>query len=790
MKNLILFVALWALVCISEAQNNHTTRVLEYFPAPGQFINNPMIGTPGAAAAILDDPDAFVSLGSFGGYIVLGFEDPVLNHPENPYGIDFTIFGNAFSGSSEAGIIWVMKDENNNQLPDDTWYQIAGSSYYHPATWQNAEVTWLPLEDGSAIWKNARGEQGQLLKNEFHSQSYYPQPSYFQDYPHDSVRFKGTMLGHPSMVMNNQIVLPALAFGYADNHPVVRGADRSLADNPYTPDVREGAGGDPVDISWAVDSSGKYVDLDRIDFVKIVTGALSDLGVLGEISTETGGAWATRPTGLKGKETLNVIHPHQKVMAIHDTLTLYADFFLKGRRLTPTFVFENSDRNLADISSQGTITAKDGGTIRVSVIPDGFPGESVQTEIYIQKPVKVILEGLENMMPFGTSQEFNPVLYDQGEVIMPGIQWSIVNHTPELIRIVPRDNGYSLTALSAGDAKLEVYPEKYPYVREIRQIQIDESEEVTSIYGSAKTMFENLVPSQWMVAEPVILNGHVENRLRDYGTFQGTNAAEVLAGILKKHSLNFTFREEIGNDTLLYLYKIEKDGLFTYGWGGKTEPSAYARAWILRHNGKSHLHSWEKIAVLPGDTLMLYHVDNLLDEWDLSILDATKDSISADEPIAIRYQQVKCHLNNDGQVVETDPSGFPDQPVYISDGQTPIAYTDMNGNAVFVPDFDPPFTVWTGPDAIVIWPSLTTDSRLTPALSLQVYPNPASDKIWITGIKREAQLLVSDMTGRMIYRRNLSTTGHELSVQEWESGFYIIEIRSGLESLRIKLLKQ
>ena len=790
MKRLILFGALWALVCSSVAQNNRTTRLLEYFPAPGQFINNPLIGTPGAAEAMLTDPDAFVSLGSFGGYIVLGFENPVLNHPENPYGIDFTIFGNAFAGSSEAGIIWVMKDENNNQLPDDTWYQIAGSSHHHPETRHNASITWWPMEDGAAGWKNEHGEQGLLLKNEFHAQSYYPIPSNFPAYPQDSVRFRGTLLGHSSMIMNNQIVLPTLAFGYADNQPVIRGVDRSIPDNPYTTGVREGAGGDPVDISWAVDSAGNYVDLDWIDFVKIVTGALSDLGILGEISTEISGAWATRPTGQKGKETLNVIHPHKQLMAIQDTMTLYADFFVKGKRVSQTFVFENSDRTKADISPQGTITAIDGGTIRVLVSPEGFPDDSASTEIYIQKPVTIQLDGLENMMPFGTRQDITPVLYDQNGIKMAGIQWSIINHTPELIQIESRNNGYSLTALAPGEAKLEVYPVKYSYIRELRNVVIMDSGVKTLIYGSAKTMLDNLVPFQWMVAEPVILNGYVENRKRDYGTVQGKNAAEVVAGMLKSNSLNFTFREEIGSDTLLYLYSIEKDGLFTYGWGGKTEPSAFARSWILRHNGESYFHSWERINVLPGDTLLLYHVDNILKDWQLTMLDATKDSINADEPIELNYHRIQCHRDVDGKIIETELTGMQNQPVYINDDQSPIAYTDSYGYASFVPENEPPFTVWSGPDAISILPALITNSTVKHVLNLQLFPNPAFDKVTILGIENEAMIRVTDMTGRLIYLGNLTSMDHVLSVKEWEGGLYLVELRSGKESIRIKLLKQ
>jgi hypothetical protein len=78
-----------------------------------------------AAQAVLDaandytKPISFAySLGGWGGYIVFGFDHSV----ENGSGGDLYIRGNAFEGNSEAGVVWVMQDENGNGLPDDTWY--------------------------------------------------------------------------------------------------------------------------------------------------------------------------------------------------------------------------------------------------------------------------------------------------------------------------------------------------------------------------------------------------------------------------------------------------------------------------------------------------------------------------------------------------------------------------------------------------------------------------------------------------------------------------------------------
>lgn len=60
----------------------------------------------------------------FRGYIIVGFDHSIPNSG-NQY--DFCVQGNAFDGSSEPGIVWVMQDINGNGLPDDEWYELKGS---------------------------------------------------------------------------------------------------------------------------------------------------------------------------------------------------------------------------------------------------------------------------------------------------------------------------------------------------------------------------------------------------------------------------------------------------------------------------------------------------------------------------------------------------------------------------------------------------------------------------------------------------------------------------------------
>ena len=55
----------------------------------------------------------YVSLGGFGGYLVVGFDHSI----DNSGDYDIAITGNAFDGSSEPGIVWVMQDENGDGCP-------------------------------------------------------------------------------------------------------------------------------------------------------------------------------------------------------------------------------------------------------------------------------------------------------------------------------------------------------------------------------------------------------------------------------------------------------------------------------------------------------------------------------------------------------------------------------------------------------------------------------------------------------------------------------------------------
>ena len=229
--------------------------------------------------------DIWVSLGGFGGYIVVGFDHSI----DNTGGYDFAVLGNSFSGSSEPGIVWVMQDENGNRLPDDTWYELAGSESGKAETIQNYAVTYYrPSELQQPVkWTDNQGNSGEIdYLKQYHRQDYY--------YPlwitADSYTLTGTCLearNYDASSNGTYWVLPEYEWGYVDNFSPI---DRLTDDENVNADINA----NHFKISNAIDASGAPKQLDYIDFIKVQVGLNSKSGWLGEVSTEVCGFYDYR----------------------------------------------------------------------------------------------------------------------------------------------------------------------------------------------------------------------------------------------------------------------------------------------------------------------------------------------------------------------------------------------------------------------------------------------------------------------------------------------------------------
>lgn len=302
MKKISLKHGVWLLLAATACNSSETittvreefptSKVLEYTPAPGQFINSTPAGfpqepisSPAEAAAYASarltrggTPDSgaetvtygFVSLGGWGGYIILGFDEPVPNSGGAEY--DLYVTGNSFNGSSEPGIVSVAQDTDGDGSPaGETWYELKGSE--EARVTRGYEVTYTAQEDGSVAWTDNRGGNG-TIERTIHTQSYIPAWV-------GELTYTGTRL--PDNVVPDEQTgiydMQAFAWGYADNSSTIDGAGSK---NRFR-------------IANAVDGEGNPVDLRQIDFIRIQTGVNCKAGNgVGEISTEVCGVGCYR----------------------------------------------------------------------------------------------------------------------------------------------------------------------------------------------------------------------------------------------------------------------------------------------------------------------------------------------------------------------------------------------------------------------------------------------------------------------------------------------------------------
>jgi len=394
------------------AVSYYASKVFEFLPAPGQFTNQ--LSTSAAAQNVVGNTSNLVSLGGFGGYIIVGFDQPIVNHPNNPYGIDFSIKGNSFVANlygvwTEPGAVQVMKDLNGNGLPDDgEWYELAGSDYYMSGTQKNVEMTYYNPHYNvryTVPWRTNYGETGALLSNQFHSQPYYPDPFDF-NCNRDSLTYPGNLI-QSSLDMSTPSYIEfyrAPAFGYCDSRG--NSADLTNPQNPYFADSK-GAAADGFDISWAVDRNGNHVELDQIDFVRIYTAGNANAGWLGEWSTEVLAIGITKPdpTYVPQDYYLNYIGITQLKVLKGKTCRFDGLLFKNGRPQTEgTPVWSSSNPAVGTIDNTGLFTAvSDGETwLRFSQKSD-IPTDSIRLLVVELKGVVLEMEGNSALTSDSTS---------------------------------------------------------------------------------------------------------------------------------------------------------------------------------------------------------------------------------------------------------------------------------------------------------------------------------------------------------------------------------------------------
>ena len=284
MKRTFLLTLIAAATPLLHANTPYISRVYEYTPAPGQFINLlPMYEEGDTEADMLEKvteqlvgrTDGLICLGAWGGYVTFGFDHPVVN-VQGEY--DLLVYGNSIInqaeqpdgytlGSPEPGVVYVSCDENNDGIPNDTWYELAGSEAAQAN--RDYEVTYKNNGRAPIPWTDNEGNSGVIMRNQFHTQaSYYPLWRDDKKYT-----LSGTRLPDNVYSDNNNYMFD---FGYVDNWP----------------DTDERA---KLNLDNAIDAEGKNVVLTHVDFIRVQTGTMTSGSLTGEASTEVAGAEDLHP---------------------------------------------------------------------------------------------------------------------------------------------------------------------------------------------------------------------------------------------------------------------------------------------------------------------------------------------------------------------------------------------------------------------------------------------------------------------------------------------------------------
>lgn len=387
-------VTLLVLVTAMAMWANHPwlTRVYEYHPAPGQFINTMPIARVGepvdsvlarCRAAICGYVDtvtttfhgqtitridtiwaeSMISLGGYGGYVIVGFDHPVVNM----HTYDFEIQGNAFvsdresnGGSSEPGIVMVGVDMDGDGVPSDgdRWYELAGSEYNHPKTQHDYEITYYRpnenkqrtpsrvdpfLNDTTYIrWTsndvNPDSTSGYMSRNTYHNQPYWP--LWLQD--EETMTFSGSKLRCNAVDLggnegNSYYVQYFFDWGYVDNLPNY---------SPLTPDALHNPG---FKIDWAVDEQGNHVNLTHIDFIKVYNAMNQYCGWTGETSTEVAAGIDYHPDAeLPQFVPADVNHDGEVNIA---DVNAVIDVILTGTITNSADVNRDGEVNIADVNA-------------------------------------------------------------------------------------------------------------------------------------------------------------------------------------------------------------------------------------------------------------------------------------------------------------------------------------------------------------------------------------------------------------------------------------------------------
>ncbi len=807
MRSVLIFLlsALLSPVLWSQA-GEPVINLIDYHPAPGQHINDSLTGTPAVALKMLSGSGSSLSLGAFGGYLVLGFNSSIENDPDNPYGVDFVIYGNASGNHSEPGIVKVMKDDNKNGFPDDTWYEIAGSAHYSGNLKKDYSITYFNPGQAYAAdvsWSDNQGLSGKVFKNSFHSQPYYPLEEIFPGIPGDSMSFSGSELKSNVKISNGLYVSSPYVFGYADNLPVKNPDFSGIPDNPYTIDQTEGDGGDGIDISWAIDSEGNYADLPEIDFVMISTGVNETAGWLGEISTDiTGFADVAPDRNIHGQQKIILGSNIPGKLILKDSIVLKAEVLFSGRKVNDEKVsWESLNPEILKINGSRVFPVETGeALLRCSM--DSDPGVFALFNISVVNPESLVLETNKITIQSGEVSLVNFSFIDKSDEKLIGLVPDLIIENTGVAEILKiEDNYLSILGKSAGTAFLKLTCPGFSNISGTIEICVIEKIEPVHIRFSASNQDKTILPSKdYTVMKADVMSLTDRYQKKNFEERNYITLADAIATVFKNEGLDdagysLAFRQdEFGGDGL-YVWQVGYNYEYQYGWGGYQSDDLYAKTWFVIVNEMVFASGFDSVKVFDGDRISLVNIDNSREAWSFSRIIPPTGKIRSGERVGFHSEQLDIFPTGKGEYIVSGPFPLVNSEVLIDQSLINSAESDLASS--FSGDFYLNFSkggthrlALEKSEALFVevsYPLTTADAEL-----FSIYPNPCQDWVRVVNpINNPFVLCIYSMDGglkikRMFYTPTSSVT---LDLRQLEKGLYLLEIISETQSVKQKILK-
>ncbi len=807
LRNILLIAILAGISEKAFLQNiSFPSAIIEYHPAPGQFINIPGTGTIEAATGLTGKIGSPVSLGAYGGYIVFGFSEPIKNHPDNPYGIDFIIIGNAIDGNPEQGIVQIMKDENKNGLVDDTWYEVKGSDHFLKDFKKNYRIKYLNTgPDKDIIWTDNIYGPGSIKRNEFHKQPYYPMAEYFPDIGQDSLVFQGSLLPSDKLMeADGQVISQRSFFGYADNTPFSGLSDPLIPDNPYTAEI-EGCGGDGIDISWAVDENDNYIELDEIDFIKIYTGINKNKGSLGEVSTEISGIIVVSPlAGVSG--------PTRMIMPLNIPASISAGsriipealVFANGKALkNEKLSWKSSDDQVAGINQDTIFCHTTGSTILRAELksdPEIFSEHVLRvfqiSQLWFSEKSIALMEGEVKTISFK--------IFDDSFQIVFGPELDISVENPDIINALQATgkDEIIIEGLKEGYSAIDIYPSGSVEIKNRLSVHVYKPLPEVNCSFSLRNGERSVIPRHNVRVSNFDYSAFIDRKPEDYSLQTNfISLASVISSAISEYGFNnawntFKFRMDDKSNGELYLWQFVEDWEYTYGWGGSKEGGINKFCWAVTLNNKVYLNAFDKIPVKDGDQISINYVPDISSNFREIIIKELNEYEQGDTSRKFEISVFDHHPDDQGDFMTIESALNGERILFSKDGKMYDQNIITDNKGRFAISFESPgiYTLWPEnyPEEKLIVNSITTSTNYPENINIKILPNPVSDELFILNEdQQEYNFLIMDISGNCLIEGRLAQGENIIrEFKKFPSGIFLLKMYSAQKLHVIKIIKK